>query len=230
MSITATILPSRFWDNVHVEPNTGCWLWAGRTNGRGYGHFWLNGDRVYAHRLAYATLVGSLPDGLQVDHVCHTRQCVNPEHLRLATNRENQHNRKSQASSSPYKGVSWSKRDGKWVARIMLDYQRFLGSFVDAVDAAYAYDFAAMEHFGVFAATNQALGLIPTVSAERLAMYASVERTPSSRFRGVAWCKRSAKWKASLTVRGRRRHLGYFADEADAARAYDRATSEEEGL
>lgn len=68
----------------------GCWLWTGATNPRGYGHMG-GSDRqtVYVHRVAYEVWVGQIPDGLQLDHLCRVKICVNPLHLELVTGREN---------------------------------------------------------------------------------------------------------------------------------------------
>lgn len=86
------LLP-RFWDKVSVEPNTGCWLWTACTADTGYGQFAIGRRMLYAHRVAYAALVGPVPGGLQLDHVrargCGVRCCVNPEHLEPVTQREN---------------------------------------------------------------------------------------------------------------------------------------------
>jgi len=77
------------------EPNTGCWLWTASTNKNGYGQFrfgsQVDGTRtmVLAHRWAYEHLVGPIPEGLQLDHLCRAPWCVNPEHLEPVTNREN---------------------------------------------------------------------------------------------------------------------------------------------
>ena len=71
------------------EPNTGCWLWVGTTSPNGYGRFWSKGRLAYAHRHAYERWVGPIPDGLQLDHLCRVRCCVNPGHLEAVTCREN---------------------------------------------------------------------------------------------------------------------------------------------
>lgn len=71
------------------EPNSGCWLWTGALSSNGYGSFY-NGERmVSAHSFAFKCHVGPVPDGLELDHLCRTRCCVNPAHLEPVTRREN---------------------------------------------------------------------------------------------------------------------------------------------
>ncbi|CAL9481199.1 HNH endonuclease signature motif containing protein [Streptomyces sp. enrichment culture] len=66
-----------------------CHLWTGATNERGYGSFWADGRTVKAHRWSYEQHVGPIPPGLDVDHICRRRACVNPAHLRAVTHRDN---------------------------------------------------------------------------------------------------------------------------------------------
>jgi hypothetical protein len=76
-----------FWKYVMPEPNSGCWLWTGRVAENGYGRFWWgdNGSRL-AHRYSYWLRHGAMPDeGLEIDHRCRVRCCVNPDHLRAVT-------------------------------------------------------------------------------------------------------------------------------------------------
>jgi hypothetical protein len=70
------------------EPNSGCWLWLGHTNG-GYGRLKITGKSVYAHRAVYEQVVGPIPAGLDLDHKCRTRSCVNPDHLEPVTRQVN---------------------------------------------------------------------------------------------------------------------------------------------
>lgn len=82
-------LPPHFWAKVAVNPDTGCWLWTASVRRRGYGRFGSKGDQRAAHRVAYEALVGPIPEGLQIDHLCRVTRCVNPEHLEPVTQREN---------------------------------------------------------------------------------------------------------------------------------------------
>ncbi len=83
-----TELPPRLADRLIPEPNTGCWLWLGYVNNQGYGVIGKK-HKQRAHRLVYECLVGPIPSGLQLDHKCRVRSCVNPDHLEPVTNREN---------------------------------------------------------------------------------------------------------------------------------------------
>ncbi|MGI9402887.1 MAG: HNH endonuclease signature motif containing protein [Hyphomicrobium sp.] len=74
---------------VSPEPNSGCWLWTGACNRDGYAQFALNGARNGGHRFSYELFVGPIPEGLQIDHLCRVRCCVNPAHLEPVTQREN---------------------------------------------------------------------------------------------------------------------------------------------
>ena len=85
----------RFWAYVDVGHPLGCWVWTGGHSGSGYGVF-ATGSRVddslrfvLAHRYAYVQLIGEIPDGMQLDHLCRYTSCVNPDHLEPVTPREN---------------------------------------------------------------------------------------------------------------------------------------------
>ena len=89
-------LASRFWTCRNLEEfwskvdrGDGCWLWQGRIAPNGYGRFSHGGKDLYAHRVAYELAGGVIPSGLQIDHLCRVRHCVNPAHLEAVTQREN---------------------------------------------------------------------------------------------------------------------------------------------
>lgn len=81
--------PSDRWHANAIHSKTGCWIWRGRPDKNGYGHLKINGRGVKAHRYGYELLVGPIPDGMQLDHLCRNRLCVNPTHLEPVTSREN---------------------------------------------------------------------------------------------------------------------------------------------
>jgi hypothetical protein len=83
--------PDRFWRLVTKTPT--CWRWDGALNGYGYGVVsrYPNGvkRRYMAHRVAYELIVGPIPTGLTIDHLCRNKRCVNPAHLEPVTDRVN---------------------------------------------------------------------------------------------------------------------------------------------
>lgn len=84
-------LSKRFWQKVDKNGPAECWPWiAGRggTN-QEYGMFYVGKRHTTAHRVAYELLVGPVPDGLQLDHLCRNKICVNPSHLEPVTSKVN---------------------------------------------------------------------------------------------------------------------------------------------
>ena len=72
-----------------------CLIWTGAKLPSGYGRFWDDNRPIYAHRWAYERVNGPIPEGLEVDHLCWVRDCVNPAHLRAVTHADNMRNRRS---------------------------------------------------------------------------------------------------------------------------------------
>lgn len=77
----------RFWK--FVDKTERCWTWRGSRQSAGYGLFSIAGLTVYAHRAAWELLRGPIPSGLEIDHLCRNRACVNPDHLEPVTTRVN---------------------------------------------------------------------------------------------------------------------------------------------
>jgi DNA-directed RNA polymerase subunit RPC12/RpoP len=76
-----------FWQQV--EKTDTCWNWTHSAGHHGYGRLWIGTRTVLAHRMAYDLVVGPIPDGLTIDHLCRNARCVNPAHLEAVDQQEN---------------------------------------------------------------------------------------------------------------------------------------------
>ena len=118
--------PERFWPKVNFDSGGDCWIWTASINPKGYGQFRVGTKPdgravvIHAHRFAYMDTVGSIPEGMELDHLCRVRACVNPMHLEPVTTRENQ--RRSPISFVTIKGSrthcanghEWTEENTYW--------------------------------------------------------------------------------------------------------------------
>ena len=82
-------LPDRIAAKITVHVATSCWEWSAVRQPDGYGKVKWAGRMVSAHRACYELLVGPIPSGLEIDHLCRNRGCVNPSHMEPVTHAEN---------------------------------------------------------------------------------------------------------------------------------------------
>lgn len=134
----------RFRQNLQDPDHKGCIVWKGAPNAAGYGRLSVDGRRVLAHRFAYELANGSIPDGLVIDHKCRNRLCVNPDHLRACTNRENCasgiRGELRPGKSSRFRGAWRRPRYRRWESAIQVDGNiQHLGLFETEEQAALAY-------------------------------------------------------------------------------------------
>lgn len=83
----------RLVSKLQLDWDTGCWNWTGAINKDGYGQIGLGDEIVGAHRASWRMFVGSVPEGMELDHICRNRVCVNYQHLRIVTHKQQCENR-----------------------------------------------------------------------------------------------------------------------------------------
>lgn len=118
-----------------IVPAGECWEWVGAKISTGYGSL-TNGQRgsVLAHRKSYEIVVGPIPEGLTIDHLCRNRACINTDHLEPVTNAENTRRaaalRTHCVKGHPFDGdnVRVQVRKNGWRQRICVTCARVTGS------------------------------------------------------------------------------------------------------
>lgn len=126
----------RFWKKVRKDES--CWEWTGARRSNGYGSFYADRKVGPVHRYSYRLHFGEIPDGLQIDHICHNPPCVNPVHLRAVTVQQNAQNRKGAAvgSASGIRGVGWSKVRKCWRAYAGVQGKYVHGGYFSKIEEA----------------------------------------------------------------------------------------------
>lgn len=131
----------RFWSKV--EKTDTCWNWIAAKNQYGYGMFGVGGRNrtsSLAHRFSWTILVGEIPAGKEIDHICHNHACVNPDHLRVVTSKQNHEHKKGAQSNSRtgIRGVSWDESKKKWRATVTHNYKHYHVGRYDSIEEANA--------------------------------------------------------------------------------------------
>ena len=206
------------------------WKWCATKNGK----IWYVKRKnrnppptsIYLHREILQRKLGRLLPGREyTDHI--DRNGLNNQriNLRAATPAQNnKHKRKDTLSKSKYWGCVWINEDKKWSVRLRNTDGTclYLGRFTNEVEAARCFDQASMRLYGEFANVNfPEIGINPN--------WAFPIRVYSSPYRGVAWHGAQRKWQVRAARDRRIVTLGYYRDEIEAARAYDKFTFEYTG-
>ena len=76
-----------------IGDDSECWRWGGTMRPHGYGTVSIGGATRGSHAVAFEMTKGAVPDGLEIDHLCHTRDCINPAHMEAVTHAENMRRR-----------------------------------------------------------------------------------------------------------------------------------------
>lgn len=127
----------RFW--AKVDKSGDCWEWTGAKTKAGYPAFACKAH--YGHRFAWEMVNGPIPDQHEIDHRCHNTICVRPDHLRLATRKQNieNHSGPKKNCKSGIRGVARCSDSAKYRARVKHDGVEYhLGRFKDIRDAEAA--------------------------------------------------------------------------------------------
>lgn len=193
-------------------------------------HKWFavdTGTNIYAYRRAKVNNVNTIiymhreitkcPKGLCVDHINGDSLDNRKENLRIGTWSQNAMNRAGN-SKSGYKGVSYKKGDKKWRARASINGEStYFGLYKNKKDAARVYDYIVYNQYGEFAHLNFKDELLSKKEFKKIYNKRNEE---SSKYSGV--CKKDNGWQAYLPTSGTNKYIGYYSDEIDAAKAYDK--------
>lgn len=115
-----------------------CLIWTGTKNQKGYGRLANRGRVESAHRVAYELSIGPIPAGMEIDHICFIRACIEPEHLRLSDRAANTQYRRGAQPNSKSGIRNVHEKNGKWYVRLKVKQEnRWWGPF-ETVDEAKA--------------------------------------------------------------------------------------------
>lgn len=116
-----------------------CRVWIGYKNPEGHGRIGVNGKLELAHRVAWQLENGPIPEGLVIDHKCHTRACIEVSHLQVVTIKQNCENRAgvNPVSSTGVRGVR-REPSGRYAAQVGHNQKRHYAGTFDTLEEAEA--------------------------------------------------------------------------------------------
>lgn len=133
---------------MFVVRTDGCWEWSGTVNDSGYAMIAKNHKYYRAHRISWELTHGPIPAGMVIDHMCHTRTCTNPNHLRVVTQAENNENRAGANSNSLIGIRNVSKHGTLYRVTLMKDRKTIrVGSYATLEEANRAAEEARRVNF-----------------------------------------------------------------------------------
>jgi len=228
----------RFWEKVNKDGplrpgmNSPCWEWIARIGTHGYGEFRALGHNL-AHRYSWSRENGSIPTGLDIDHICRNRACVNPGHLRCGPRKRNAENLDAAATSanttSRFRGVSFHKQTGRWRAQVTHHQKQYYGgAYETEEEAAEAARQLRLKLFTFNHSDDRDREEpAPLTIGQKKRLIRPPKPKPtrgrgewgSSQYRGVFWVKDKRRWRARVKLNGKRYDAGYFDNEQEAAEA-----------
>jgi len=185
-------IPYKIQDTGYETP---CWLWQRCCNRSGYGKIRGDGRSRGAHQFYYEKARGPVPPGLNLDHLCRQRACVNPDHLEIVTSAVNTQ-RGVRTKLTPEQVMGIRHQSGRSASEL---------AGVFGVSTGTVEDIRRGKSW-------KNLPIIPPAQAPRM---------PTSSFIGVSWKSQYGTWTATISYRNRQVFIGNFRDEEAAARARD---------
>lgn len=124
--------------SVHSEQIGNCLVWTGPRSELGYGRIRVNGRLTFVHRYLWEKHNGPIECDLWIDHICRNKSCIELEHLRLVTHKQNMENlhTDSQRARSGIRGVGWDARSKKWRAKVSHNKKTYVAGYFATVEEA----------------------------------------------------------------------------------------------